>query len=427
MSENDISYVPLEGQEIFHRSQARVKAMLGGVGSGKTAGGAHEAVKHALGQPGQSGMIVAPTFNMLRRLSLPAFLDAMPEAAVKIHHKGDKCITLHNESKIWYASTERPGSLDGSNLSWFWMDEPRYSPLEAFEIMLARLREPGALLHQGWLTSTPEMNWLFDLFGSESRQEGFDLVRVHTEDNSYNPDDYIDQMKRTYSDSTFAMYVGGEFIHLSGGVFPQFDSKVHIQDLQYEAKLPVSIAVDFGYRFPSVLYFQHLPHCRTHKTTNCVHIIDEDQPENCPTVELMKVIERKFTRKRWRKGVAYVDPAGASSNVTVGYSDVQVMKGYPYQWECRCVWDIRKRHIPWGIDQMRLILKPYGSPPRLYIDKGCKDDRGIVRAFQASKYPDKNKIAGKRDVQPTKDIYTHARDACRYLVIGLDGKGAERL
>ena len=156
-----------------------VKAYLGGVGAGKTAAGAYEAVKHALGQPGSNGMIVAPTYNMLRRVTLTAFLDALPPGCIREHRMVQRCIILHNGSRIWYASADNPGTLDGTNLTWWWFDEARYGRPEAYYKLVARLREPGAILHQGFITTTPEMNWLYEEFEAH-RPEGRELIHAPT-------------------------------------------------------------------------------------------------------------------------------------------------------------------------------------------------------------------------------------------------------
>lgn len=424
MTEVQVNYEPLPAQSAFHLERSRVKCLLGGVGSGKTKAGAAEALNHCLHQPGQDGMIVSPTYNMLTRLSLPAFLDMLPAELIAEHRKGDRVFILHNGVKVWYASADRPETLDGTNLSWWWADEARYIKRSAYHTLLARLRQPGAKRHQGFLTTTPEMNWLFDEFGSDAAPADRAVIHAKTSDNIHNPDDYIDQMQRTYSASLFNMYVGGQFVHLSGGVFDDFNAAVHVQDLTVDPRLPVCLAVDFGYRNPSVLYFQHVPFCKQHGTKNCMHIIDEDQPANCSTRQLVQLIEDKCKRKAFRRGIAYVDPAGAAASIVEGYSDVSLLKGAG--WKVVATYDPRKRWIPYGIDQIRLKLKPHNSPAELYIDKALKHERGITRSLQASKYPDKQ--AGTQANIPLKcGVYDHARDALRYAVIGLENKGVKTL
>ena len=424
MTEVRIDYSPLPAQHAFHACKDRVKCMLGGVGSGKTRAGGAEAANHALNQPNCDGMIISPTYNMLTRLSLPSFLETLPKQAIKEHRKGDRVFILHNGGKVWYASADRPETLDGSNLAWFWVDEARYIKRMAYTTLLARLRQPGAIRHQGFLTTTPEMNWLFDEFGSDSRPDDRAIINARTQDNIHNPDDYIDQMERSYSASLFDMYVGGQFVHLSGGVFADFNTSIHVQKLAVDPKTPVNIAVDFGYRNPSVLYWQVFPFCKEHNSRQCMHIIDEDQPTNISTRQLVELVKKKFARNQWRRGLAYVDPAGAAASIVEGYSDVSLFKGDG--WKVLATYDPRKRWIPYGIDQIRLKLMPHSGMPSLYIDSKCKHERGIIRALQASKYPDKQ--AGTQANVPVKDgLYDHARDALRYAVIGLENNGVKIL
>ena len=107
-----------------------------------------------------------------------------------------------------------------------------------------------------------------------------------------------------------------------------------------------------------------------------------------------------------------------------GYSDVSLLKGEG--WRVVATYDPKKRYIPYGIDQMRIKLKPFAGPPTLYIAKRCNHERGIIRSLQASKYPEK--LAGVQANVPLKDgVYDHARDALRYAIIGLESTGVRTL
>ena len=418
----NIDYTPLPGQYSFHTDPSRIKLYSGGVGSGKTFAGSIESLALAL-ECGGDGLICAPTWGILKRVTLRAFLQILPKQFIKEEHKQERRITLVNGANVWYGSTDQPYTLEGVNLSWFWCDEARYTSKESYEILLARLRCPKAKKHSGILTSTPSMGYLYDEFGSRLNQER-GLTIASTSENHHLPQQFIDDLKESYSESLYASYVDGQFVQLTGGVFPNFDTNLHVKTLANNSKAPVHVAIDFGYRRPAAIFFQYFPYCHQHNVEHCIHCLDELTPDNTPTSKLSKLCKAHIMRNNWTRGTAYVDPAGAAKSPVVGWSDIDVLESD--LWRVEFTHDPTLRHIPHGIEMIRKKLKNMAGKTSLYFDKKLLGNkRGIIRAIQLTEYPEKK---GEISEKPNKDgLYDHSLDALRYAVVNLEPSTGPRV
>lgn len=112
---NIYGYSPHPKQEQFHRSEAKIRAFLGGNRAGKTVSGATEGVYFALGKhpykkvppPPTQGRIVGSDFvNSVEKILRPEFARWMPLSEVKggsWEHGFDKesrVLTLENGSTV---------------------------------------------------------------------------------------------------------------------------------------------------------------------------------------------------------------------------------------------------------------------------------------------------------------------------------------
>ena len=195
-------------QEHFIRSDKRSSAFIGGIGSGKT----RASVLKALAQPaGSVGMLLAPTFPMLKDALLRAFVDIAQPPIISAFNRSELHATLYNGSEILFRSADNPERLRGPNLSWAGLDEAALMDKSALDIMVGRLRvEPGRL----WFTTTPRgrSHWLFEYINRGST----DVVHARTLDNPFLPQAYLDELKSQYSSAFYRQEVLGEFIDIEG-------------------------------------------------------------------------------------------------------------------------------------------------------------------------------------------------------------------
>lgn len=121
-------FTPFEQQKQFLRSKARITVAAASKRSGKTEIGAIKSIIAAEQQPGfvsngvdpYIGVIIAPTNDMLRRLSLMKFLAYAKHFKFEMN-KSNHEIRWHNGSIVYGLSADRPQRLEGIKASWVWL------------------------------------------------------------------------------------------------------------------------------------------------------------------------------------------------------------------------------------------------------------------------------------------------------------------
>jgi predicted phage terminase large subunit-like protein len=182
------------------------RAFVGGVGSGKTRLGCLT----ILDQPPSRGMVVAPTYKLLRDATLFTFMDLARQGKVLANwHKGDWEATLVNGTSVIFRSGEDPETLRGPNLGWFYLDEAALMTVMVWNIMLGRLREkPG----RAWLTTTPRGdNWIYERW-VRNPLPGYGLVRSSTRDNRYLPPSFVANLEAAYTGRFARQEIEGDFL-----------------------------------------------------------------------------------------------------------------------------------------------------------------------------------------------------------------------
>ena len=207
-------------QRTFWNSRAKYRAFVGGIGSGKTRAGCVEILR----QPARSvGMVIAPTYPMLRDATFATFaLLAKRGDVLASFNVSTNIATLIDGKQVTFRSADKPDSLRGPNLDWFYMDEAAMCKEEAWLIMIARLRGSGNIGKdnlRGWLTTTPRgRNWVWSKF-AQSRAAEYEIIRASTKTNTYLPADFVANVKASYSEQWQKQELDGEFVEGNGGVF----------------------------------------------------------------------------------------------------------------------------------------------------------------------------------------------------------------
>lgn len=190
-------------QRAFWESPARFRSFVGGIGSGKTYAGTVEILR----QPKSAGMVVAPTYPMLRDATLRTFAD-LARPLVADFNRSEMRATLTNGTVVLFRSADDPDRLRGPNLGWFWLDEAALMSAETWLIMIGRLRErPG----RAWVTSTPRgRNWLYTTFAEGGPD--YHTTRSSSRDNTFLAPDFVRSLEHAYDARWLAQEVEGEFV-----------------------------------------------------------------------------------------------------------------------------------------------------------------------------------------------------------------------
>lgn len=195
-------------QREFWASDAKIKAFVGGIGSGKSYAG----VTLAISMPrGSVGAILAPTFPMLRDSTLATFLEITEKAGIlQDFNQSSMTARLAGNRKVLFKQASDADRLRGMNLGWIYVDEAAMVDYPVYLVLLGRLRlSPGKL----WLTTSPlsKSNWIYQEFVAEPQPDR-QLIHATTRSNIFLPSGYIETLEAAYDASFAQQELEGLFI-----------------------------------------------------------------------------------------------------------------------------------------------------------------------------------------------------------------------
>jgi hypothetical protein len=213
-------------------------------------------------------------------------------------------------------------------------------------------------------------------------------------------DDVIDQMRRS-SRAGFEAEMLCLRPRLDNAVFEDFTSEEHVRPVEYDANLPLYLAMDFGFSNPFVCLWVQMD------SAGAVRVIDEYMQAK---TMISKHGEAVIARTPGGLGAitkAYCDPAGTQRNGVTGTGEVRELEAMGI----RCKY--RPSRILEGIELVRRALKAGDGKSRLVINPKC---RRLIEAMQCYHYPED--AAKRATEQPVKDgVYDHPIDALRYFFV----------
>jgi len=386
-------YTPHQRQTEFHRNPAKYCAFIGGVGSGKTFAGFAEGMKYAVLHAGSRGMVVSPTYPMLKDAILPFLETRLPRYLIREFNKQDKRLVIFNGSVIYFRSADKPDRLRGPNLAWFWIDEAALCAYATWKIMLARLRQEGFPL-RGWITTTPKgRNWVYQVF-IENASPQHAVIRATSYDNPYLPSDFVEDLKHTYDDKFFRQEVLAEFVTYEGLVYPEFSRERHTHIDPPDRLRRVVLGVDYGYTNPSAVLVIGVDEFER------VWVVDEWYKRHKTQAEVADVVAELAARYGAEK--VFVDPSAASLIAEIQQRHISV--------------EPANNDVLAGISKIRSLLqkRPEGWSG-IKILRRCPHTIAEFESYELEQTAD-----GFRD--KPKKVNDHAMDALRYAVMGLFGQ-----
>lgn len=210
-------------------------------------------------------------------------------------------------------------------------------------------------------------------------------------------DDVITQMQRS-SRAGFEAEMLCLRPHLENAVFDEFDPRVHVAEVSFDARLPLYRGIDFGYKNPFVCLFIQVDGDGT------VRVFDEYVQSRKITAENAEAIKTLTPVGEDQVAGTFCDPAGKGKHATSGKSEMQVLT----EMEIRV--QASKSEIKDGLELIRAALRAGDGSRRLVINRKCKQ---LIKAMESYRYPD----TGPSEV-PLKDgEHDHLIDALRYFFI----------
>lgn len=404
-----IDYEPLPTQKAFHLAEARFKGFSGPVGSGKSAALCHEALRLGLKNKGCTGLVGAPTYNMLRDATLHAFLETLNRNGVA-HRLNRSSFTLtltETRSRILFRSMDDPEKLRGTNLAWFGIDELSYCDENAWTRLEARLREPSARELCGFGVWTPKgFDWVYRRFVA-SPVDGYRVFEATAFENRHlleQTPDFYDRLKSSYDEAFYRQEVLGEYLNLDAGqVYHAFDRKANVGRFELDERAPLLWSLDFNVNPMSSVVAQ--------RSGDAVYVVDEIVLRSSSTAEVCEEMERRYGGHR--AGVrVYGDASGEARRSVSRHSDYGIIREFFRQRPEMRVQVAPARSNPPVRERVNLTnarLKSAEGERRLFVDRRCKK---LIRDLEQVSYKPDSGVVDK-DSDPS---LTHVSDALGYLL-----------
>lgn len=300
-----IEFNAFKQQSKFLLDTHRIKGAFAGKRGGKTEVGAIQAIKYQEEKLGFKptgidpfrGAIIAPTHDMLRRLSMKKFL-AYAKGFIKSHNLSTNEIKWHDHnrtpggSEIVGLSADRPQTNEGEKLNWIWLDEVFHMKEQMFLEARTRIADSGGYLFctgsLGVQYVNPKMHWAYKYF-KQNPDENTVCFEWSTADNPYFPKDELQSLKNNLDPRTFRqMYEISWDVTPTNAVYTDLDEGNIIRGHVYDPSLETYCSVDWGFAHPcAVLYFQY------DRKNDIVYLFDEIVQSGLSLDKLWNIMKSK--------------------------------------------------------------------------------------------------------------------------------------
>lgn len=414
---NETVFEPWGIQKKILKDQSRIIGAFASKRSGKTECGAIKSILYQEQKNNYNkksvdpfvGAIIAPTNQMLTRLSLKKFM-LYAKPFIKDFNKTTNEITWHDDSIIYGLSADRPERLEGLKLHWGWLDEVFQMSEQVYLEVVARTSDTqGNLLLTGSLGVqyiNPKAHWAYKYF-KENKPDHISLYEWATIDNPHFPKDELESLRNQLDPETFrAMFELNWDTIPKNAVYSEFSNDNIINNYVYRPDWPTYVSVDWGFAHEmAVGFFQVAP-------DGAVYLFDEIIESRLTLEKLHEKIllkARHYNIKDW-----CCDVAGNQEREQIGKSNVIWFRERHIHF--KFVTGARPRTIQYGIALVRSFIKNGSGQIKFYISDNCPKS---IDGMKQYRYPEKDGIIQNENPIKKDD---DAVDMIRYFFINFMDK-----
>lgn len=272
--------------------------------------------------------------------------------------------------------------------------EPAQHKESTFELLRERVSEKrGTLLVVG--TPPPERHWLKRIFdrGQDPSWPDYWSIQIPATETPYPGLDEVAKLERELSPARYRRDVLAEFIATEKNVYPTFEYVRHVDDLEYDARLPLFWAFDFGAGHPWVCLW-----VQADLAARRLYVLREyyqTRTSDRANIEAVKKIHGELGWKRTEMNAG--DPRAPSARLELEANEVF------FQGEQSLTEGSKDR----GVEKVLQMLDGLDGKPQIVIDRSC--DR-LIDDISLYHRDDNGKIVNRDDDGP---------DALRYLTMEL--------
>ncbi len=394
-------------QAAFLRSNSRIRGAFAGRRGGKTEVGAIDAIIHLQNKIGYKpsdvdpyiGVVISPTTDMLRRLSIAKIL-GYSKPFHPGFHKTHNELRWPNGSVCYGISADKPERLEGIKANFIWIDEVFQVKEQIFLESLARVADTQGKV---WCTGSlgtqytnPKNHWAYKRF-KEKPLEGSEVFEWATAENPYFPKEELERLKDTLDPITYRQLFEISWDSQAQNLVYSDFTKDNEFEHTYNPQLETYVSIDWGYAHElACLYFQYNPH------TDTVYLFDEIV-SNKTTLEQLWA---KMSQKAYKVNGYICDIAGTQERELTGISNVRWFKQHNIHFKYRA------SAIAHGIAIVRSYILNSRGQRRFYINpKTCPKS---LDGFKNYSYAIKDGML--KDENPIKKD-DDAVDSARYFFV----------
>ena len=286
-------------QAEFMNSDKKFRAFMSGVGGGKTSCGWMCVLEYAFKNPGSHGVIVAPTYPLIRDVILKERANWIPDGLIKRYNKTDKEMIFINGSSVIFRSAKDEAQIDlmrGLTIAYAWIDEVTILPRLALDVVTARLRQPG-FNYKLWLTGTPRKGWVHDLLKNDLSDEWFVLDEIPTQSNTFLDSGYVKSLKDLYTGQFYDQEVEGKWVDFEGLIWNC--KRIDPDDIPTKIE-KVYYGIDIGWEHHSSIIV-------IVEAAGILYVVDEFYEQHTHDSDIAEALEKMH--ETWGPGRTFVDPS----------------------------------------------------------------------------------------------------------------------
>ena len=355
--------------------------------SGKSFAGALFTIIESQRDNSIPGLITANTYKQLQNATLNTLFNLCDQHDIVYSYNQNKGILNLCGAKWFTYSLESYDNMRGIEVGRFLGDEMRDASLEAFHVMLGRLRYGKNL--KGRITTTPNgYDYLYDYFAGDKKTDEFRIVRATSMDNKFLPEGYVETLKASYDEKIYAQEVLGQFVNIqSGRIYYGFDRAAHVKKIDRHNGFPIVIGMDFNVN-PMTAVIANV-------YNDTVHVFDEIYLSDSNTNQMAEYI-----KQRYGTNVQIIPDATGKALKTSsrGYSDHEILRQYGF--------NVAGGSNPFRIDRYNTCNNLF-EKRRVLIDEKCVK---LIRDLEQVTYKDGTNLPDTKD-----STLTHISDALGYL------------
>jgi PBSX family phage terminase large subunit len=238
-------------------STARMNLWEGSVSSGKTITVDYRWERFVREYPKSNAnfLLTGKTERTLKRNVIDPLIEMFGPAVINTTG-----MVGRGEIKIWGKRCYLVGANDakaeskirGLTLAGAYCDEMTLYPEDFFQMLITRLREPGAQLFGTTNPDNPN-HWLKVNY-IDKKNPDTKVFKLTIDDNPYLDQAYVKHIKSTFTGLYYRRYILGEWCLAEGAIYDMFDEKVHVVSnapFPLDSRTKWYVGIDYGTNNPT--------------------------------------------------------------------------------------------------------------------------------------------------------------------------------